>query len=295
MFTPSLYQAHAPAPDDLVFVCRDRDVLVNMSRGRPVIPAVSDLQALDVTLDQSHHIGGIDGRTCRAIAHAADTAPDTDTTGPGTVPGVAAGASAGAGADDHVWEFRSLRTLMSDLPESHVRAAGSAAQIIDWDRNNRFCGRCGHQMEQRTGERAKACPTCGLVAYPRISPAVIVAVLNAGSILLASNRRHRKSGMFSIIAGFVEPGENLEQAVCREIKEEVDIAVTDLTYFASQPWPFPDSLMVGFTARYDSGTVRPDGTEIVEADWFSRDALPVIPPVGTISRRIIDAYVEGRL
>ena len=129
--------------------------------------------------------------------------------------------------------------------------------------------------------------------FPRTSPAVIVLVEREGKALLAHARRFTE-GLYSVLAGFVEPGETLEEAVAREIQEEVGIQVTDIRYFGSQPWPFPDSFMVGFTARYESGEIRVDGNEITQADWFSPNELPTIPDQVSIARRLIDWFDRHR-
>lgn len=187
-----------------------------------------------------------------------------------------------------------LRSLMGRLDEELLKVAGVASQVLDWDRNHHYCGRCGTETVRSETERSRVCPSCSLTAYPRISPAIIVAVVRDGRILLGHNRRHRSSHVFSVLAGFVEPGESLEECVRREVMEEVRIEVDHIRYFASQPWPFPDSLMVAFTAEYRSGEIEADGTEIAEADWFDRNHLPGIPPHGTVARRLIDWFVESQ-
>lgn len=139
-------------------------------------------------------------------------------------------------------------------------------------------------------ERAKECPDCGLLSYPRISPAIIVLVMKEDRLLLARAHRH-PPGFYSVLAGFVEPGENLEEAVAREIREEVGIEVEDICYFGSQPWPFPDSLMIAFTCRYSSGDITLEEDELQDAGWFSPSDLPPIPPKISIARQLIDWFV----
>ena len=184
-----------------------------------------------------------------------------------------------------------LRQIYGLLPDVFFSLAGEAIQIVDWDRTHQFCGRCGTPTEYVGYEFAKKCPACGLSAYPRISPAVIVLIEHNHKVLL-SRSPHFPKGMYSIQAGFVEPGENLEQAVEREILEEVGIRVKEITYFGSQPWPFPNSLMIGFTAKYAGGDLTVDKTEIEEAAWYSADDLPSIPPPLSIARKLIDHFVE---
>jgi NAD+ diphosphatase len=140
----------------------------------------------------------------------------------------------------------------------------------------------------KASERAKECPVCGYVAYPRVSPAMMALVTRGRELLLA--RAHRfPPGRYSALAGFVEPGETIEDCVRREVKEEVGIDVDRITYFASQSWSFPHSLMIAFTAEYAGGDLRPDGCEIAEVRWFAPDALPDMPPSLSIARRLIDA------
>src|SRR5665213_422121 len=185
-----------------------------------------------------------------------------------------------------------LRQLWGIVDDETWAVASRAVQIVDWARSHRYCGSCGTPTEKSLGERARRCPACGLLAFPRIAPAVIVLIeRDDGRVLLARNVNFRGS-MFSCLAGFVEPGENLEQAVVREVREEVGIEIRDLEYFGSQPWPFPHSLMVGYRARYAAGDIVCEEAEIAEAAWFSADDLPDIPPAMSIDRRLIDDWVR---
>jgi NAD+ diphosphatase len=187
-------------------------------------------------------------------------------------------------------ELRGLRGLFDDLEECVFRLAMRASHIVDWSGKNRFCGRCGSALDENKEVRAKECPRCGLAVFPRISPAVIVLVERGDRVLLARATRF-KENLYSVIAGFVEPGESLEETVKREVKEETGIDVGDIRYFGSQHWPFPDSLMIGFTARHLAGEISVDGTELVEARWFKRDELPEIPGKISIARALIDWFV----
>ncbi|MBX3661948.1 MAG: NAD(+) diphosphatase [Burkholderiales bacterium] len=184
------------------------------------------------------------------------------------------------------WAPLGLRDLFGMVDSTLAALSGRALQILDWERNVQFCSRCGTPMRARTDERARACPSCRFTSYPPVSPAVMVLVTRGRELLLA-----RKSvwpaGRYSAIAGFVEPGEMLEDTVVRETREEVGVEVGDLRYFGSQPWPFPHSLMVAFTAEYAGGPLKPDGVEIEEAAWFDAEALPRLPPSVSISRRLI--------
>lgn len=184
-----------------------------------------------------------------------------------------------------------LRQLFGAVKEELFLVAGRAFQLVEFERNHRYCGKCGGRTADKPKERAKICPTCGLAVFPRMSPAIIVAIRNQGRILLA-RAPHFPEGMYSVIAGFVEPGESLEQCVQREVREEVGVEVTDIRYFGSQAWPFPNSLMVAFTAECSEGEIRIDQEEIVDAGWFTAESLPRIPDRISISRRLIDAFLE---
>lgn len=188
-------------------------------------------------------------------------------------------------------EAVSLRTIFQLAGPEVFALAGRATQLLDWQANHRYCGRCGSATQMKDGEQAMQCPACGLLAYPRISPAVMVLVRDGDKLLLARSP-HFKPGVFSALAGFVEPGETLEACAAREVREEVGIEIGALHYFDSQPWPFPNSLMVAFFADYAGGKITPDCNEIEAADWFTRDALPLLPEPISISRRLIEAALK---
>ena len=188
--------------------------------------------------------------------------------------------------------FIKLRNLADSFAEQW-RMVFRSYHLIHWLKNNKFCGQCGNAMEIAAHARdfAVTCPTCSHIEYPRISPAIIVSVIKGRQILLAHSTRF-PAGRYSVLAGFAEPGETLEDCVRREIREEVGIEVENIQYFGSQPWPFPDSLMVAFTAQYASGEITVDHDEIDAANWFSAAELPDIPAKGSISRQLIDAFVK---
>ena len=175
-------------------------------------------------------------------------------------------------------------------------AAGRAVQIVEWARTHRFCGRCATPTELSAGERGMKCPTCGLIAYPRLAPAMIVLVTRGepgpDQEALLARGVNFPMPMYSCLAGFVEPGEDLEGAVVREVAEEVGIRVSNVSYRASQPWPFPHSLMIGFRAEYVSGDLVLEETEIADASWYRRDELPTIPPGISVARRLIDEWLH---
>jgi NAD+ diphosphatase len=185
--------------------------------------------------------------------------------------------------------FQKLRSLFGVLGEPFFALAARAYQIVYWSETSRFCGRCGSPTQILSQERATICPVCQLENYPRIAPAVLVAVLKKDSILLAWSKRSTEP-RYSILAGFVEPGETLEQCVTREVKEEVGITVESIRYFGSQPWPFPHSLMVAFTARYKNGSLKIEEQELGAADWFKKDNLPPLPGPISLSRKLIDWF-----
>ena len=197
-----------------------------------------------------------------------------------------AGAPAPAGP---CWECQ--RPLFSVLDDDHFALAGRALQLLQWDRDHQFCGRCGTPTLPKREERVRVCPACKLSAYPRVAPAVM-ALVHRGKQLLLARSPHFPAGMFSALAGFVEPGESLEQCLAREVAEEVGVQIRNSRYFASQPWPFPHSLMIAFVCEWSSGEIRPQAGEIEEANWFDLLHLPKLPSKISIARRLIDAVCQ---
>jgi NAD+ diphosphatase len=252
----------------LAFAWRDDKVLVS-GTGTPDDPPPRPPTWGELTLQGAagapHYLGALAGVDCVAV-RMPDDAPEP------------------AG-----WRYAGLRSLFFALPEPLVALAARAFQIVEWDASHRYCGRCGTPTRDKAGERVKECPACGHVAYPRVSPAMMV-VTRGRELLLA--RAHRfPTAMYSALAGFVEPGETIEDCIHREVREEVGVEVAGITYFASQSWAFPHSLMIAFTAEYAGGELRPDHTEIAEARWFACDAVPVLPPSVSIARRLIEVTV----
>ena len=211
-------------------------------------------------------LGTLDGTPCFARALAADEQPP-----------------AGTAAIN-------LRQLFGALSDTDFGIAGRALGLTAWDRDHAYCGRCGTPTERSPTERVRQCPRCQHAAYPRLSPAVIVRVERDGKILLARNARTRMP-FYSVLAGFVEVGESLEETVAREIREEAGIEVTGIRYFGSQPWPLSGSLMIGFVARWAGGELVADETEILDAGWFAPDALPTLPGKLSIARELVDDFV----
>jgi len=199
------------------------------------------------------------------------------------------------------WRTVTVRQTLSLMPDYAADGGCPAARMVrayhvaQWRRESLFCGSCGAKNTDSADEVARQCPACGRMEYPRITPAVITLIVNdEGKALLAHNKKF-VGGMYSLIAGFAEAGESLEAAVAREIREEVGIEVGDIRYALSQPWPFPHSLMMGFTARHLSGDIRADGVEIEDARWFGKDDLPRLPGPGSVSRDLINRWLDGDL
>lgn len=213
----------------------------------------------------SQVLGILDGVACWAIDVDGDGYPDVD----GLLP---------------------LMALYGRVDDLRWTLAGRAVQLVEWERTHRFCGRCSTPTERAVGERARRCPACGLLAFPRLSPAIITLVVRGDEALLARGVTFPVP-LYSCLAGFVEPGETMEQAVHREVREEVGVTLCDVRYVRSQPWPFPHSLMLGFEATWESGDIDIDEQEIVDARWFRAEDLPMIPPGMSIARTLIDDWV----
>jgi NAD+ diphosphatase len=189
------------------------------------------------------------------------------------------------------WQFMRVRDLFVMIPPEELAIAAFAVRMAGFDRTTRFCSRCGEKTRPSADERARYCPSCSRVVYPRVSPAVIVLVRKGDQILLARSPRF-PPGMYGLIAGFVEPAENLEHAIRREVLEETGIQVKNIRYFGSEPWPFPDSLMIGFIAEFAGGELAIDHHEIESAFWFDREHIPRIPEKLSITRALIDWWIE---
>ena len=217
---------------------------------------------------RSQYLGHRNGRAC----YAAEVAAESDL----------------AGYD----YFPTIRDLFGTVPDNELAVAALAVRIIEFDRATQFCGQCGSRTRQSREERAKVCSSCGRLTYPRISPAIIVLIRRDRCILLARSPRF-PPGFHSVIAGFAGPDETLEEAVRREVREEVGIKIANIRYLGSEPWPFPDSLMIGFVADHAGGEIAIDNNEIVSAGWFDRDNLPDLPRKMSIARALIDWWLAG--
>ncbi len=252
------------------FLFQKNNLLVKKLYKAFAVLTSDDLSHLQHTFANKFYIGSLDGYPCYAARFPEDEViPDN-------------------------MEFVGLRQLYEKLDEIMLQAAFRAVQIVAWDETHRFCGVCGEATEKKSDEHAKVCPKCGHTSYPRLSPAVIVAVTKGDKLLLASSKNFT-TGMYSVLAGFVEAGETLEECVKREIREEAGIEVTNVKYFGSQPWPFPNSFMLAFTAEHERGEIKIDDNEIADARWFGIDEIPNIPSIPgslSISRRLIDWFIE---
>ncbi|SDT99285.1 NAD(+) diphosphatase [Halopseudomonas salegens] len=186
--------------------------------------------------------------------------------------------------------WHGLRSLIGQVEDVVFRVLGLAQQLDAWYDTHQFCGRCGHRMQPHANDRAMHCEPCAQTQYPKLAPCIIVLITRDDEVLLARSPRF-PAGFFSTLAGFIEPSESVEECLHREVMEEVGLEVTDIEYLGSQNWPFPNSLMLGFHARYQSGEIVPQPGEIEEAYWWPVDQLPQIPPRGTISRWLIDCHL----
>lgn len=275
MKTPHTFAPLLLTPQDpttvkhaLNFVFRGDELLVNQEDLS--LPDAWTLSSHAPSNDQVHPVGQLDGQYCQSV-WLDKSAPAAE----GMV-------------------FRKLRSLFGMIEEGLLAVAGRAYQIGEWARTHRFCGACGTPTQHVDGERCVKCPSCSMVAYPRISPAMMVLVKRGPDILLA---RHAASPapFFTALAGFLEAGESAEDAVHREVFEEVGLKVGNVQYFGSQPWPFPHSLMIAFTADYVSGDITVDEAEIAEARWFGPDdSVPKIPHGISIASHLINAHLPSR-
>ncbi|HEX6016970.1 MAG TPA: NAD(+) diphosphatase [Burkholderiaceae bacterium] len=283
-FIYAVRPAADPTPEAWCFAFVEGQLVVPDNEATPFAPQTwQRFEALQVA---RHYLGQLDGVDCWAFALSETPAGCKRTP---------------------------LRAAMMAFGEPLMNVAACAVQVLEWDRVHRYCGACGTATEPRTHERARKCPACGYTAYPRLSPAMMVLVWRAigtaqgdralseslpaasesanGYEVLLARSPHYAPGVYSALAGFVEPGESLEKCIHREVFEEVGVRVTDLRYYGSQNWPFPHSLMVAYTARWVSGAIVRQEDEIEDANWYALDALPKIPPRFSISGHLISDTV----
>ncbi|HEY4119822.1 MAG TPA: NAD(+) diphosphatase [Byssovorax sp.] len=246
------------------FVVHAKGVVVRREGERVLFPTEAEALAMGARVDDADRLGSLDDADALAVPLAGDVA------GP--------------------FEPLGLRALAALVDGGLFGVIVRALHAADWLTTSRFCGRCGARTARVADERCMACPACGLHLYPRISPAIITLVRKGDLALLASNAKF-PGAFYSTLAGFADIGESLEQTLAREVHEETGVRVRDVRYFGSQPWPFPNSLMIGFTAAWESGEIVVDPKELSDAKWFDVDALPVIPPRLSIARQLIDAWI----
>ncbi|SCL89050.1 NAD(+) diphosphatase [Sporanaerobacter sp. PP17-6a] len=236
--------------EDLYFIFNNGKIAVNKSKKIIKIPTGKDISEMGLNIKNPMYIGSFDNINCFG----------------GTCENIPSG-------------FKNLEAIglreLSYLVEKELYLiAAKVFLLINWEKDHRYCGRCGSLMERKKNknERALICPKCGFTTWPRTSPAIIVAVTKEDKLLLAHNKNF-ENGRYSVIAGFVEMGETFEQCVKREVFEETRIEIKNIKYFGNQPWPFPNSMMIGFTAEYLSGEIKEDGDEIVTAGWFRKEEI----------------------
>jgi len=268
---PDELEAGHIAPDDIdhgdawYFVFSRGELVTKSVQGVPEPITGDDFRWFDMEVTSKHFLGSYQNRPCFAISATGRPAEGYSTVG--------------------------LRGLLGRTAQSLFYLAGRAQQVIEWHETHQFCGRCGTAMVDHAHDRAKHCPGCRLINYPRLSPSIIVLVTKGEEMLLARNAAW-PNGMYSTLAGFVEAGESIEQTVHREVFEEVGLRVKNLEYFGSQSWPFPNSLMLGFHAEYAGGEIVCQEDEIADAQWFKPDGLPQIPPKTAISGWLIQEFLD---
>ena len=249
----------------LYFVFNGEQLICKNTAGMPEPITADDFRWFDMEVTSKHFLGRYQG-----------------------VPSYALGAK---GSLPDGYSLTGLRGILGKTSMPTFYLAGRALQIVEWHNTNKYCGRCGALTLDHAQDRAKICKECRFIAYPRLSPSIIVLVTKGEEMLLARNAAW-PNGMFSTLAGFVEAGESIEQTVHREVFEEVGLKIENLKYFGSQSWPFPNSLMLGFHAQYHSGDIVCQPGEIAEANWFSKDNLPQTPPKTAISGWLIEEFIN---
>jgi NAD+ diphosphatase len=276
MILPSDFEPLWAAPasagqDGLWFVFHRSNLLVYTEHSTPMLPMPADVLSgsLEIDREGARFVGMLRDTPVWAARSASDRAP------------------AGHG-------FENMRGLFNRLPDDLIAIGGRAVQMLEFDRTHRFCGACATPSEIHEGGRSRKCPNCGETYYPKVSPAMMVLIKRDGpngrELLLARSARFAR-GMYSALAGFVEPSESIEECIYREAFEEVGVKVHNLKYFSSQGWPFPNSLMVAYVADYESGEIVPQEGEIEDARWFTLDHLPGLPHRLSIARRLVSHVI----
>lgn len=264
-FQPGHVAPGAPASHAIWCVFRAGKIAVMRMSGRLQLPALR-AEELGPVARHGHYLGRLDGIDCYAGMLHEDQDPPAGT------------------------DLVGLRQLVLDSDELTSGIAGRAFQILEWERTHRYCGACGEPTVAHQADRARECRHCRQLYYPRIAP-VVMALVTRGREVLLTRKPGYAPGRYTVVAGFVEAGETLEHALAREVLEEVGVETRAPRYLGSQPWPFPNSLVMAFSLEYAGGEVRPDGVELEDARWFDVDALPELPEPVHISRHLIDDTV----
>ncbi|MFT5482354.1 MAG: NAD+ diphosphatase [Halieaceae bacterium] len=255
-------------PADAVYLIYHGDRLLTDMRAKTPLPLpAAALVDLETEADCTQFLGYWQGKACYAMSYQ-------------QLPVF----------DPMSYQLGSLYPLLGRVSDELFALAGRGLQIVNWYFDHQFCGRCGEVMVKHPSDRAMTCKPCKQLLYPRLSPAIIVLVTRGDEMLLARNHTFPQ-GLYSTLAGFVEPGETSEQCVVREVFEETNIRVNNVTYFGSQPWPFPSQLMLGFFASYESGDIVPQENEIADAQWFTAEKMPMTPPPHAISGQLIADFI----
>lgn len=265
-FVPGVVPAEGMASDALWFVFQGQRLLVPAEQQPIRVPVTHSLHESGLRPRRTQFLGSLGSRPVYSAEVAPDAPPPSG------------------------WVFEGLRRLLPRVDADFFALASRAFQVKEWDRCHQFCGACGAQTALRSGERCRECPRCGEPSYPRLSPVVMILIRRGRELLLARSPRF-PPGMYSALAGFVEPGETLEQTAAREVREEVGVEIANLRYFGSQSWPFPHSLMIAFVAEHVGGEIRLADPEIEDAGWYPLERLPPLPHSLSIARRLIDCAV----
>ncbi len=248
---------------DFGFFFTPLGIIVDVKANNPFLPLALTIEALSLTVDAFHVDGSIISLECQsALTDEALLAQG--------------------------FQVLDVKTALISAEQAMQPQLLRAYHWISWDRQSKYCGRCGSLLESAFNVTEKKCPSCNLSIFPKFSPAVMVLIYREKEILLARSP-HFREGMYSVIAGFIDIGETAEQAAHREVMEELGLKIVDLEYFSSQPWPFPDSLMIAFKAKAINGDIKIDPNEIEDAGWFSIDELPTLPIKLSIARQLIDS------
>lgn len=243
-------------------------VVMDLRSQRPCVLSDEDLQRNGWEVRREQYVGHWEGQPCFAVA-----------------------VSDILDLDALHYQIGNLYTLLGRVDDELFALTGRAAQLLQWEREHRFCGRCGGPMAKAESERAMRCAACETLLYPRISPCIIVLITRGEEMLLARNARFPRP-MYSSLAGFIEAGESAEDTLRREVREEVGVEVGAIEYFGSQPWPFPNQLMLGYFAEYTQGDITPDPREIADAGWFHPSDLPPVPPPTSIAGQLIRTHMN---